>query len=112
MNHPARPIASLAAFAVTGLVLVGCSTREQAPVSPAVGDATRYCSLVGEVNDIGERVFGDVPEHPPAAEVGRRQGLLLDQAAAHLAEMQEVAPAQIRGDVTVFLTDLRARTTA
>jgi hypothetical protein len=38
-------------------------------------------------------VFADMPEDAPPTEVGRRQGLLVEQAAAQLGEMQQVAPA-------------------
>jgi hypothetical protein len=114
VNRPSHPTTTLVALAITGLVLVGCASREPdpAPAAPAPGHVTRYCSLVAEVNNIGERVFADMPEDAPPTEVGRRQGLLVEQAAAQLGEMQQVAPAQIRSDVAVFLTDLRARTTA
>jgi hypothetical protein len=116
VNRPSHPTTTLVALTVTGLVLVGCAGREPGPApaapTPAPGDVTRYCSLVAEVNNIGERVFADMPEDAPPTEVGRRQGLLVEQAAAQLGEMQQVAPAQIRSDVAVFLTDLRARTTA
>jgi hypothetical protein len=110
----AHPTTSLAALAVTGLVLVGCAGREPspAPATPSAADVTRYCSLVAEVNDIGERVFAGMPDDAPPTEVGRRQGLLVEQAAAQLVEMRQVAPRQIRSDVAVFLTDLEARTTA
>jgi hypothetical protein len=90
VNRPSHPTTSLVALAVTGLVLAGCAGREPepAPAAPAPGDVTRYCVLVAEVNNIGERVFADMPEDAPPTEVGRRQGLLVERAAAQLGEMQ------------------------
>jgi hypothetical protein len=41
--------------------------------------------------------------------VARRQGLLVQQGAAQLTELERIAPAEIRADVETFLADLRAR---
>lgn len=114
MHRPARTL-SLLTLAATGLLAgAGCADRisPQPPTASETGGITRYCALVAEVNVIGERLFTDMPDDAPPAEVGRRQGLLVEQASTQLAEMQQVAPAEIHGDVTVFLTDLRARATA
>lgn len=110
-----RLLCPLVLLATTAFALAGRSGAEQPPPGPppsAAGDTARYCALVGEVNGIGERVFSDLPDDAPPEETGRRQGLLVQQAAAQLAEMQQAAPPEIRSDVAVFVRDLSARSTS
>jgi hypothetical protein len=105
--------------ALAALALAGCSGQDPAPTQApaataqtATGDANRYCTLVAELNRIGQRVFADLPENAPPDEESRRQGLLVQQGATQLAELERVAPAEIRADVITFLTNLRARASA
>lgn len=110
-----RKLVPLAAIAISALALAGCAGTDPDPAPAAApadsGDVARYCALVAELNGIGERIFADLPEDAAPEELMRGQAMLVQQGAAQLAEQEQVAPAEIRADVPIFLADLRARAT-
>lgn len=111
MSRTTYPVALAAAIGL--LSLVGCAGEPPAPAAaPPSADTARYCALVAELDGIGERIFADVPRDAPPEEFMRREGMLVEQAAGQFAELQRVAPGEIRDDVTVLLSELRARTTS
>lgn len=100
------------ATAIGAVTLTGCAGEQPAAPAASAGDVGRYCALVAELNGIGERVFADLSEDATPEEVTRREGMLVEQGAAQLSELERVAPAEIRADVPVFVADLRARASA
>jgi nitrous oxide reductase accessory protein NosL len=98
-----------------GLVLSGCSEEDQAAAAESsatdTGDTERYCELLAEINGAAEQVFADVPENPSDEQMMAAWQRLLDEADEQFAEMQEVAPEEIREDNATFVADLRARAT-
>lgn len=111
MSRTSYPVALAAALGL--LALGGCAGSPQAPAAAqASGDTARYCALVAELEGIGERIFADVDRDAPPEELMRREGMLVEQGAGQFAELQRVAPGEIRDDVAVLVSELRARTTS
>lgn len=108
-----RHYAALAA-AIGILTLNACAAEQPATAAapPGNGDAARYCALVAELNGLGEQIFADLPQDAAPEEITRREGMLVEQSSAQLAELERVAPVEISGDVAVFVADLKARATA
>lgn len=109
-------LAPLVAVALSALTLAGCAGEKPppAPAPPAAapadaGDVNRYCALIAELNGIGERVFADLPEDASSEEYMRRESMFLEQAEAQLAELDQVAPVEIRADGALFEASMRAR---
>lgn len=99
-----RPALALV-LAVTTTLAVGCGDDDEA----LSADEQRYCELTAELDEIGGRVFSDLPEDPSDEDFAAAEARFVDEADAELKELAEVAPAEIEDDVEEYVEGFRAR---
>ncbi len=105
----------VAIIALLGFGQVGCgdnddSTSSKRPATvAATEDVDRYCALTRQLDAEGEQFFANLNEDSTAAELQAAERRSAEHFADKFAELQRVAPRQIKTDVRKVLAGLYER---
>lgn len=80
----------------------------QATGQASGGDSQRYCEPVQQLDAAGEQIFADVAEDDPAALMAAEKRLV-EENQETLEQLEEAAPPEIAGDVSIYTDAFRAR---
>lgn len=84
--------------------LAGCGDDEE-----LTAHERRYCELSQELEQIGRRVFADLPEAPTEEEFAAANRRFVEEADAELDELMDVAPSEIEDDVEAYVEHFHAQ---
>ena len=103
----------LAIIALLGQAGCGDNDDSSSSTRPATVAATedvdRYCALTRQLDADGERFFANLNEDSTPAEFQAAERRLAEHFAEKFDELQRVAPAQIKTDVSKVLAALHKR---
>lgn len=85
------------------------ATPTTATVASAAGDAERYCAIVRELDTAGGKFFAGLGEDATPKQFEAAERRFVVRYAGTLAELERVAPAEIRSDVAVLVAGQRER---
>ena len=98
--------------AAVALVGFGCGDDDGDEGAPdATASVERYCELTRELDRAGGEMFEELEKDPDASPKDFRaaERQLVEESEESLDELQEVAPAEIKDDVTSLVQALSAR---
>ena len=114
INHLVRPATGLVAV-LAALAIAGCGGGDDTTGSDATvaaqPDLERYCELVTELDRNSTAIFREIEAEgiPTEEQLAAAQVRVLDENADLIAEMEAVAPAEIRADVELSIESARQR---
>ena len=100
-------------LAVAALAAAACGDDDDEPAgdASASGDVDRYCELTMQLDEAGSEAFRELEQDEDAQEEDFEQveADFVRQHEDELAELVDVAPAEIQEEVELLLRALRAR---
>jgi hypothetical protein len=101
-----------AGLVLLAAALTGCGDDDSGDGEPAAqADVGRYCKISKQLDRAGQKQFEELEQDPNATpkDFAAAERRLVEENEDLLAELQQVAPNEIREDVAVLIASLRAR---